>query len=249
VASVARHLGWAAPFRLIGVLGLLIAVLVAARLPRGLSTPPVDLKAWLTLVRTPSVRLLLLLTVLLTAGQFVVFTFVGPVLARLAHATPEHIGLVFASFGFSGFVGNVFASRVVSRWGPFRTSLAAVLAMWVGILFWVGGAGVFLVMAFGTTIWGLGFASSNSMQQARLAATAPMLAGAAVALNSSSLYVGQALGSAIGGALFERGLDRMLGYGALAFMSSGLLVLAATRPVRSDASALHTLPAPRSTGI
>jgi predicted MFS family arabinose efflux permease len=244
VAMLAHHFGWAAPYRLVSALGLATAALVAWRLPRGLSTPPVDLRAWLTLLRTRTVGLLLLLTVLLTAGQFIVFTFLGPLLARLAHATPERIGFVFALFGFTGFLGNVFASRVVASWGPFRTSLAAVLAMWLGILFWMAGAGTFLVMALGSAIWGLGFASSNSMQQARLAASAPLLAGAAVALNSSSLYVGQALGSALGGALFARGLDRMLGYGAFAFMSGALLVLVATRPARSQAAALSALHVP-----
>jgi predicted MFS family arabinose efflux permease len=63
-----------------------------------------------------------------------------------------------------------------------------------------------------------------------LVAAAPLLGGAAVALNSSSLYVGQAMGSALGGVLFERGLDRWLGYGSLTLMSIALLVLTATRP-------------------
>ena len=71
------------------------------------------------------------------------------------------------------------------------------------------------------------------MQQARLVQTAPQLGGAAVALNSSSLYVGQALGSALGGVLFERGLDHMLGYGSMLFMGTGLVVLLSTRPQAS----------------
>jgi len=68
------------------------------------------------------------------------------------------------------------------------------------------------------------------MQQARLVGAAPLLAGAAVSLNTSALYIGQALGSALGGALFERGRDALMGYGALAFILAGTLVLALTRP-------------------
>jgi hypothetical protein len=52
-------------------------------------------------------------------------------------------------------------------------------------------------------IWGLGFASTNSMQQVRLVAAAPPLAPASVSLNTSVLYVGQAIGSATGGLLFR----------------------------------------------
>ena len=54
-------------------------------------------------------------------------------------------------------------------------------------------------MAISVAIWGLGFASTNSMQQVRLVGAAPPLASASVSLNTSVLYVGQAIGSAIGG--------------------------------------------------
>ena len=50
-------------------------------------------------------------------------------------------------------------------------------------------------------VWGAGSFAFVSAQQARLGATAPALASASIALNSSSLYAGQALGAAIGGVL------------------------------------------------
>ena len=44
------------------------------------------------------------------------------------------------------------------------------------------------------------------MQQVRLVGAAPRLASASVSLNTSVLYIGQAIGSAIGGVLYARGL-------------------------------------------
>ena len=61
-------------------------------------------------------------------------------------------------------------------------------------------------MAVSVAIWGLGFASTNSMQQVRLVGAAPALASASVSLNTSVLYIGQAVGSAIGGFLYARDL-------------------------------------------
>ncbi len=61
-------------------------------------------------------------------------------------------------------------------------------------------------MAAAVAVWGLGFASTNSMQQVRLVAAAPPLASASVSLNTSVLYIGQAIGSAIGGVLYAREL-------------------------------------------
>jgi predicted MFS family arabinose efflux permease len=55
--------------------------------------------------------------------------------------------------------------------------------------------------------WALGCFSSNSAQQARLVGIAPALAAATVALNSSAMYAGQAIGAASGGWLIAR--DRM----------------------------------------
>ena len=43
--------------------------------------------------------------------------------------------------------------------------------------------------------WGLGCFSSNSAQQARLVGIAAPLASASIALNSSAMYAGQALGA------------------------------------------------------
>jgi len=240
VSTLSGRLGIDVTYAVLAGLALLAFVLVAAHLPRGLRTEPVDLEAWADLVRDPSVLLLLLITVLLTAGQFMTFTFLGPLLVRLAQASADAVGVVFALFGLMGLIGNVTASRIVGRIGPYRTSVAAVLAMVSGAVLWAVGAGSLVVMALGMAIWGLGFASSNSMQQARLVATAPSYAGASVALNSSSLYLGQAVGSALGGALFEHTLDRAIGFGTVGLLLLALGALALTRPRARTASVART---------
>jgi predicted MFS family arabinose efflux permease len=85
-------------------------------------------------------------------------------------------------------------------------------------------------MAGAVAIWGLGFASTNSMQQVRLVAAAPQLASATVALNTSVLYIGQAVGSAIGGLLFARELLHPLGFVAVGFVVAALVLVILTRP-------------------
>jgi predicted MFS family arabinose efflux permease len=87
-------------------------------------------------------------------------------------------------------------------------------------------------MGAGMLMLGLGFAATNSMQQARLVAAAPPLSAATVALNTSWLYAGQALGTWIGGGLFSH--DQLLGngYTAAAFMAAALMTLSMTRSAR-----------------
>jgi DHA1 family inner membrane transport protein len=231
IAFVASRLGWQWTYGAIAILSAFSAALLRGSLPPGLHTPPLQLSSWGELARNGQVMRLLLLTALITSGQFAVFTFLAPLLARNGRATPDTIGLVFALSGGMGFVGNVLATRIVRARGPYRTELLSVSMLVSGAAVFAFAGGTLAGMVVGVGIWGLGFASTNSMQQARLVQAAPLLAGAAVSLNTSSLYVGQAAGSAVGGWLFEAGRDALIGYGALAFIVAGALVLIATRPV------------------
>ena len=106
----------------------------------------------------------------------------------------------------------------------------------VGAGIWALGAGNFAVMAVAAAVWGLGFASTNSMQQVRLIGAAPALGAVSVSLNTSALYIGQAIGSATGGALFARDLLFGAGYVAVAFIALALFVVTLTKPRKAAAS-------------
>jgi predicted MFS family arabinose efflux permease len=228
VTVLASRYGWQAAYVCIAALSCIGFVLLMWRLPARVAGAPVDLKTWVALGRDPLVALLLLVTFLQMSGQFVVFTFMAPLLQRLAGAGPEAIAIVFSLYGIFGFVGNVIATRLVDSWGGYRTSLIFTATLLIGVSIWALGAGLLGVMAFGVSIWGLGFASTNSMQQVRLVGAAPPFAGASVSLNTSVLYVGQAVGSAIGGMLYVRDQLHATGYAAAAFVAVALAVVLVT---------------------
>ena len=102
--------------------------------------------------------------------------------------------------------------------------------MLTGVTGWALSAGVYPLMAVSVAIWGLGFASTNSMQQVRLVGAAPSLASASVSLNTSVLYVGQAVGSAIGGFLYARDFLYAAGYVSAAFIALSLVTVIVTKP-------------------
>src|SRR5262249_13760531 len=101
------------------------------------------------------------------------------------------------------------------------------LALWTLADGWLPLAGV------GLAVWGLGFASTNSMQQARLVEAQPDLSSATIGLNTSTLYVGQAIGSALGGALFALGYIHALRFAAVGFLLLAIVVWATTRDPRT----------------
>jgi predicted MFS family arabinose efflux permease len=104
--------------------------------------------------------------------------------------------------------------------------------MFLGLVVWAVGTGNLAVMLAGIAGASGGFAASNSIQQARLSIAAPDLASASIALNTSGIYVGQAVGSAIGGALIARDLAPALGYVAAAITGAAVLVVLMTRDER-----------------
>jgi MFS transporter, DHA1 family, inner membrane transport protein len=229
ITFVASRYGWRAVYGGIGAVATLGFVVLAWRLPKGLLGARVDLKTWADVGRNRMILVLLLITTLQMSGQFVVFTFMGPLLAKLTHVSPDAVGLVFMLYGVSGLIGITIATRIVDSWGSYKTSLLFTILMLTGITVWALGADTYEVMACAVVIWGLGFASTNSMQQVRLVAAAPSLASASVSLNTSVLYVGQALGSAIGGVLYARDLLYGSGYVAMAFVALALATLITTR--------------------
>lgn len=236
ITFVASRYGWRAVYGGIGLTGCFSFLLLAWRLPGGLIGAPVDLKTWTDVAHNPIIVLLLLITTLQMSGQFVVFTFMGPLLTKLTQAGPDAVGLVFAIYGLFGFIGIAIATRIVDSWGAYKTSLLFTGTLLTGVVGWALSAGIYPLMAGSVAIWGLGFASTNSMQQVRLVSAAPALASASVSLNTSVLYVGQAVGSALGGVLYARDWLYGAGYVATVFVALALITVMLTKPQRADRS-------------
>ncbi len=236
VTAIASRYGWQASYLVIGAIGLLCFAIIAFAVPARFVTAPVDLKTWTELFRSPAILTLLAITAIFACAQFMVLTFIAPLLVLLGKTNADGISLAIALYGVAGIVGSVVAARIVGPIGPFTTSLIFAGSVAIGMAAWSVGAGAFITMLVGVLVWGFGFSAINSLQQARLVMAAPAQSAGAVALNSSVLYIGQAIGSTVGGILFEQGQYLSIGYLATAIMVAGLGVLLTTRP-REEARA------------
>jgi predicted MFS family arabinose efflux permease len=203
-AYVGETLGWRAAFALIGLLSVISAAWVWWTMPNGIKPPALSAAAWRETLRSPGLMLCILVTVLYSAGQFTLFSYFAPYFKQTVGSTPGELGLILMWFGVFGLIGNVVMSRYVDRIGPSRAVMIGVAFMALSFLVWP--LGTTLALAGIVAIpWALGCFSSNSAQQARLVAIAPALASASIALNTSAMYAGQALGAASGGWMISRG--------------------------------------------
>jgi predicted MFS family arabinose efflux permease len=213
---IGAHYGWRVAFGLIGGLSLIGAVWMWLTIPARLYVAPMDGKAWAQLGRNPVVLLLVATTVVHATGQFALFSYLAPALKEAVAASPRTVSMVFLWFGVAGVLGNMVAVKYINRVGAAWIITLSMFSMLAGLTAWSLAQGSLPGVLASTLLWGLGCFSTNMSQQARLVAVAPALASASVALNSSAIYLGQALGSVSGGIMIKfSGMQYLNWFGVL----------------------------------
>ena len=208
-AWIGEAYGWRWAFALVAVLATVAALWVWRTVPDGVRPAALSRAAWARVFSHPALMATVMVTVFSAAGQFTLFTYFAPYYRQVLGATPGEISAMFAVFGAIGVIGNVVVARHIDRIGAPRAVLAMLVCIATSLLLWPLGTSLPLMMVV-LAPWALGCFASQSAQQARLGLVAPALAPALIALNSSAMYAGQALGAISGGAMMVP-----FGYGPL----------------------------------
>jgi len=221
---IAETAGWRWAFMLVGLLSLGAAGWVWRTVPAAVRPPPLSLASWRQALSHPVLMAMVMVTALTGAGQFTLFSYFAPYIRRELAGSASAVSLLFFVFGTFGLIGNVLLSRSVDRIGAARGAHIAMALMALSLLLWPLAHDT-LVAAILIVPWGLGCFASNSAQQARLAQASPVFAPALMALNTSAIYVGQAIGAGGGGLLLGAAGDfRWLSWAGLAWMLIALLI-------------------------
>ncbi|MDO9283525.1 MAG: MFS transporter [Aquabacterium sp.] len=219
-AWIGETWGWRWAFGGVGLLALAAAAGVWRAMPDGVRPAALSWASWASVFTQPALMAVVFVTVLSAAGQFTLFSYFAPYYRQVLGASPAEISGLFLWFGAIGLAGNLLLTRHVDRIGADRAVALTLGCMAVSLLLWPLGRSVLLMMVV-TMPWALGCFASNAGQQARLVQAAPVLAPALIALNSSAMYAGQALGAASGGAMMAP-----FGYGPLHWVGLAWLLLA-----------------------
>ena len=190
--------GWRMAFFGIAALAVVAAAWVFAMLPDGIRPTALSLRAWKEVFTSPLLMAIVLVTALSGAGQFTLFSYFTPYYKQALGSSTEQITFLLMWFGAFAFIGTVVLTRVIDRVGPNVAVVVALSLIALSLVFWPLGTGIVSVSVI-LIPWALGCFSANSTQQARLGITAPALAPALMALNTSAIYLGQAMGASSGG--------------------------------------------------
>jgi DHA1 family inner membrane transport protein len=107
--------------------------------------------------------------------------------------------------------------------GAPRTTRVSLVFVIVGLLVWSLSGASLLLAGLGLLVWGAGGGPSVASQQARLIAADPNAASATVALNTSLLYAGQAIGTALGAWALSSGREELSGAMAVMLIVTALV--------------------------
>jgi predicted MFS family arabinose efflux permease len=217
---IGETFGWRYAFLLVALLATAGAVGVWRAMPAGVRPPAMNLGEWREVVTHPVLMAIVLVTALSGAGQFTVFSYFAPYYRQVLGASAGEVSFLFFWFGAFGLLGNMLLSRHIDRVGPARAVTWLLSAVGLSLALWPL-AGNTIAMAVVSVPWALGCFASNSAQQARLGLAAPALAPALMALNTSAIYLGQAVGAAGGGAIVAA-----TGFGALAWVGLAWVLVA-----------------------
>ncbi len=197
---IGEQFGWRWAFGLVALLSAPAAWWVWRTMPSGIKPAPMSFADWRQTLTHPALMGIVFVTACSAAGQFTLFSYFAPYYSIELGASALGISMLFLWFGVFGLTGNLLLTRYIDRLGASRCVAIGLLGIACSVLLWPLAQTAW-AMALVLTPWALGCFSSNSAQQARLGAAAPGLAAALMALNTSAMYLGQAVGAAGGGAM------------------------------------------------
>ena len=216
--AIAGMVDWRTTFYVVAAFSALATLSIALLLPSVPKDAPSTLAAWFGVVRRPRVLAVCAITMLMMAGQFVVFTYIAPVVGLLTGRGNTAVATALFVFGAAAIGGNVAGGVLTDRIGAGRTltiglSVFVVSLIAISCLAWlpvsttsIAGATIALV------VWGLSAWAFIPPQQQRLLAVAPDGPTTALGLNGIANYIGIALGGAIGGWALSQGWTAELGF-------------------------------------
>ncbi|PHV27995.1 MFS transporter [Janthinobacterium sp. BJB426] len=225
---LAQQLGWTAALWLVTLLGGLALAGLLWKLPALPAAPATSLRRKLALLADGQVLSILLVSLLAAIASLGMYTFIAPLLAWSAHGAAMSVTPFLWAWGVGGIVGSVLV-------GPWADKVAApkltccillLLALALCALPLAAGWSAWLMLA-PIVLWGAaGWALQVPQNQRLLAVRARQGDGnLAIALNESALYLGSAIGAAMGGLLLLLDWSMwLLAAGAAAVAAAALLL-------------------------
>jgi predicted MFS family arabinose efflux permease len=167
-------------------------------------------------------------------GQFILFTYIRPFLERVTRVDVSTLSLVLLLIGAAGFVGTLLIGRVLN--GGLYKTLIIIPALMALIALGLIPAGAWIVPAAALLgMWGLLSTSAPVGWWSWVAKAMPHNAEAGGGLMVAVIQLAIAIGSTVGGLLFDAA-----GYRGTFLVSAAVLILASLLALAAARATRHT---------
>ena len=238
---IGTYSGWRMTFVMVAVLGVVALVGIRALLPDVEGPPVVGFGDRVYALGRPAVLVVLCLTTLGLMGGFVVFTYLGPLLARITGFGGAGVSGLLFLFGVAAIFGNSLGGYGADRFAYARLMTVILILLSLALL----GFSV-LVMLSGSALavpgtlavlalWGVAGFAFVPLQQYRVVQLAPQTRNVALSLNASAIYLGQGTGAGLGALALGYGSLASLGWtGSICVLAALAVLILTNREKRSD---------------
>jgi len=212
-AAVGHAFGWRSTFLAVAVMGGVAAVGVLAGVSReaGMQLHVTGLAERVGVIGHPRTRQLLFVTLLWAIAAYAVYPYIAPYLIKVLAYGEAGIGATVSLWGACAAIGVMTGGTLNDRFGSTRvirlSLLLLALSFWALALATLLPATVaWLPVLAAVAVWGFTVWAFFPAQMARLiAAGAPQQASVALSLNTSTMYLGFSVGSAVGAGILDMG--------------------------------------------
>ena len=227
--AVGLMVGWRVTFLLIAILSAIVLCLLATFLPKVPSDNNISLKTLPTLVSTPALLCIFVMTALTITGHFTAYSYIEPFLGQAAGFTNGEITMVLSAFGVIGIIVSVLFSKYYDR-HQFAFLRVAVLGICICTLLLGISSGNSFIMVFTCLLWGLSINCFNISLQSCIIDYSPFGTAIAMSIYSGIYNVGIGAGALVGGIVCSHIGIPFVGYvgGAVSLVSALFFLLTVT---------------------
>ena len=227
--AVGLMVGWRVTFLLIAILSAIVLCLLAAFLPKVPSNNNISLKTLPTLVSTPALLCIFVMTALTITGHFTAYSYIEPFLGQAAGFTNGEITMVLSAFGVIGIIVSVLFSKYYDR-HQFAFLRVAVLGICICTLLLGISSGNSFIMVCTCLLWGLSINCFNISLQSCIIDYSPFGTAIAMSIYSGIYNVGIGAGALVGGIVCSHIGIPFVGYvgGAVSLVSALFFLLTVT---------------------
>lgn len=196
---IAYSFGWRWAFWIVVAMAVPLVWLIWRRVPAGLRFQPVAMADLGRVIVQGRMMLAILFTATFLGSIYVLYTYIAPLLSETMGYGRDGISFTLLMFGIGAVFGNIMGGILADKLGwRITLTILCLSQMIIMPLYSLLPLSAFVLAAV-SSLWSLFGWAFMAAQQMRLINLAGPQAPVVLALNAAAIYIGAAIGSAIGG--------------------------------------------------